>query len=193
MLDHPQAATNPLPALRHKLLATPPTLSAIFQTGGRILSGTTDPTHNSTAIPADMPIQRVAVLGSVTTDYLARAIACGILIEGTAARVYQAPFGAYIQEILDPASPLHSFAPDLAVIAPDWRDLIADLPIGAATAEVDAALDAKAGLFATLWDRLGATGVKIIQHTLAPPHRTLLRHRRAPCAGRAHQSSAPAE
>ena len=169
MLDHPQAATNPLPALRHKLLATPPTLPEIFQTGGRILSATTDSAHNSTAAPADMPIQRVVVLGSVTTDYLTRAITCGILIEGTAARIYQAPFGAYIQEILDPASPLHGFAPNLAVIAPDWRDVIAALPIGTSAAEVDAALDTKAGLFATLWDRLGAKGVKIIQHTLIPP------------------------
>ena len=45
----------------------------------------------------------------------------------------------------------------------------APLPIGASAADVDAALDAKAGLFATLWDRLGAKGVKIIQHSLVPP------------------------
>jgi len=39
----------------------------------------------------------------------------------------------------DPAAPLHGFASDLAVLAPDWRDLIAPLPIGASPAEVDAA------------------------------------------------------
>src|SRR5208282_6149559 len=114
-------------------------------------------------------LQRVAVLGDVTIDYLSRAIACGMLAEGTAAAVYQAPFGAYVQEILDPASPLHGFGPDLAVIVPTWRDLIAPLPIGAAAAEVDAALEAKVRLFATLWDLLGAKQVKIIQHTLVPP------------------------
>jgi FkbH-like protein len=90
-------------------------------------------------------------------------------MEGAAPKLYQAPFGAYIQEVLDSGSPLHGFAPDLAVIAPDWRDLIAALPIGASMADVDAALDVKAALFATLWDRLGAKGVKIIQHTLVPP------------------------
>ena len=127
MLDNPPAPVSPLPALRDALLAKPPTLPAIFQTGDRILAATADPA----AIPADLPSQRVAVLGSVTIDYLSHAVACGILAEGMAPVVYQAPFGAYIQEILDPTSPLHGFGPDLAVIAPSWRELIAPLPIGA--------------------------------------------------------------
>src|SRR5271165_630913 len=165
MLDSPAAAAPPLFGLREALLAKPPTLPAIFQTGDRILAATADPA----ASLANLPTQRVAVLGSVTTDYLSRAVACAILAEGTAPVVYQAPFGAYIQEILDPTSPLHGFAPDLAVIAPTWRDLIAPSPIGAAAADVDAALEAKVGLFATLWDRLGAKGVKLIQHTMIPP------------------------
>jgi FkbH-like protein len=165
MLDQITPSASPLLTLRHKLLTTLPTLPAIFQTGDRILAATADPA----AIPAALPRQRVAVLGAVTTDYLTRAIACAILAEGTAPALYQAPFGAYIQEILDPASPLYRFAPDLAVIAPTWRDLIAPLPIGASAAETDAALDAKADLFATLWDRLAAAGTKIIQHTLVPP------------------------
>src|SRR5271166_3047267 len=169
MLDSPAAAAHPLVDLREALLAKPPTLPAIFQTGDRILAATADPVGDPAVIPANLPTQRVAVLGSVTTDYLSRAVACAILAEGTAPVVYQAPFGAYIQEILDPTSPLHGFAPDLAVIAPTWRDLIAPLPIGAAAADVDAALEAKVGLFAMLWDRLGAKGVKITQHTMIPP------------------------
>ena len=156
------AHANLLRDLRRKLLANPPTLPAIFQTGDRILAATADPA----ATPKP---QRVAVLGSVTLDYLARTVACAILAEGTAAAVYQAPFGAYVQQVLDPASPLHGFAPDLAVIAPDWRDLVAPLPIGASVAEVEAALAEPAGLFAGLWDRLAAKRVKIIQHTLVPP------------------------
>jgi FkbH-like protein len=164
MQDSPMSQTA-LSDLRDKLLAKPATLPAIFQLGDRTLAATADPT----GLPPTLPFQRVAVLGSVTIDYLTRAVACGILTEGTAPTVYQAPFGAYVQEILDPTSPLHRFAPDLAVIAPTWRDLIAPLPIGASTTEVDAALDAKASLFATLWDRLAAKGVKLIQHTLVPP------------------------
>ncbi len=169
MLDSPKPQTAPLPDLRRKLLAKPPTLPAIFQTGDRILAATAPSAGDPAAIPANLPIQRVAVLGSVTIDYLTRAVACGILIEGTAPVVYRAPFGAYVQEILNPISPLHGFAPDLAVIAPAWRDLVVPLPIGASAGDVDAALQAKAGLFATLWDRLSAKGIKIIQHTMVPP------------------------
>jgi FkbH-like protein len=164
MLDNPVAPVSPLLDLRQKLLAKPPTLPVIFQTGDRILAATGDP-----AATANLPTQRVAVLGSVTIDYLARAVACGVLAEGVGPVVYLAPFGSYVQEILDHTYALHSFGPDLVVIAPDWRGLIAALPIGASAADVDAALDAKAGLFATLWDRLGAKGVKIIQHSLVPP------------------------
>ncbi|HXR36959.1 MAG TPA: hypothetical protein VN754_13465, partial [Candidatus Binataceae bacterium] len=169
MLDTQVAPASPLRDLRQQLLVKPATLPAIFQTGDRILAATAVSVGDPAAIPADLPSQRVAVLGSVTIDYLSRAVACAILTEGTAPVVYQAPFGAYIQEILDPASPLHGFGPELAVIAPTWRDLIAPLPIGASAAEVGAALEAKVGLFAALWDRLSAKQVRIIQHTMVPP------------------------
>ncbi len=169
MLDNPLPLVSPLSAEREALLAKPASLPVIFQTGDRILAATANSVGDPAAISAALPLQRVAVLGSVTIDYLSRAVACGILIEGTAPTLYQAPFGTYIQEVLDPTSPLHGFAPHLAVIAPDWRDLIAPLPIGASAADVDAALGAKAHLFAMLWDRLTAKGVKIIQHTLVPP------------------------
>jgi FkbH-like protein len=164
----PQAAA--LSELRQKLLAKSPSLPAIFQTGDRILAATADPVAIPATIPPGLPRQRVAVLGSVTIDYLTRAVACGILLEGAAPTIYQAPFGSYVQEILDPAAPLHGFAPDLAVIAPTWRDLIAALPIGAPADAVEAALDAKTKLFATLWDQLAGRGVRIIQHTLVPPN-----------------------
>lgn len=162
MLDQPIAPVFSLADLRQKLLSKPPTLPAIFQTGERILSATAGQS-------ATLPRQRVAVLGNVTIDYLSRAVACAILAEGVAPTLYQAPFGTYVQEILDPGSPLHGFGPELAVIAPTWRDLLAPLPVGAPAAEVDAALDAKVSLFATLWDRLAAKNVKILQHVLVPP------------------------
>jgi len=164
MNDIPLPPVRPLTALREALLGKPPTLPVIFQTGDRIVAATADMT-----VPPPLPVQRVAILGSVTIDYLARAVACGVLMEGTAPTLYQAPFGAYVQEILDPTSPLYGFAPDLVVLAPTWRDQIAPLPIGASAVEVDAALDAKVSLFATLWDRLVAKGVRIIQHTFVPP------------------------
>ena len=56
--------------------------------------------------------------------------------EGVFPVIYQAPFGAYVQEVLNPASALHGFAPELAVIAPEARDLVEALPPGASAADV---------------------------------------------------------
>lgn len=165
MLDQPTPPTSVIAELRQKLLSKPITLPAIFQVGTALMGAAADPA----AMAIGATTQRVAVLGSVTTDYLTRAVACGILIEGVVPIVYQATFGSYVQDILDLASPLHGFGPDLVVIAPTWRDLIVSLPIGASAQDVDTALEAKVGLFATLWDRLAAKGVKIIQHILVPP------------------------
>jgi FkbH-like protein len=116
-------------------------------------------------------VQRIAVLGSLTTDFIARAIAVAAAQEGMLPVLYQAPFGAYVQEVLDPTSGLHRFRPDLVVLVPDWRDVVEDLPIGAPAAVAAAAAGGKVDLFRQLWDRLGALGCRIVQHTLVPPPR----------------------
>jgi FkbH-like protein len=166
MLDHPASMAAFLTGLGFGDKA--PSLPSIFQAGDRIFAAADDPS----AIPDGTPVQRIAVLGAVTIDYLARAVACSVVQEGVFPVVYQAPFGAYVQEVLDPGSGLHRFAPEVAVIAPHGGDMIAALPIGASDAEVDGALASAAGLMRTIWERLAAAGVKIIQHVLvAPPGR----------------------
>jgi FkbH-like protein len=166
MLDRPMTPAAFLADLRQGFGGKSPTLPTIFQTGDRIEAASAE------MVPEGLPTQRVAVLGALTIDYLRRAVACGILLEGVFPVVYQAPFGAYAQEVLDPGSALHAFKPELVVIATHWRDLVADLPIGCPAAEVDSALEAKVGLFRALWTRLAAAGVKIVQHlTVPPPHR----------------------
>ncbi len=118
MLDSPAFAANPLLDLRRKLLAKPPTLPAIFQTGDRVLAATA---AISRPICRSSAWRCSAASGPTTSAARSPAASCA---EGTAPVVYQAPFGAYIQEILNPTLPLHGFGPDLSVIAPTWRDLI---------------------------------------------------------------------
>jgi FkbH-like protein len=113
---------------------------------------------------------RVAIAGSLTTDFLAAAVACGVFQEGMLPVVYNAPFAAYLQEVLNPASALYAFRPDVVVLAPDWRESLADLPIGASRAEVEEALGERVDRFKTLWSRLKErAGCKIVQHLLVPP------------------------
>ncbi len=159
MLDHAPTADF-LAGTRQRLAAGPLSLPVLFQTGEAIaehLAG------------GAAPAQRIAVAGSATIDYLQRAVACAVAQEGGLAAIYQAPFGSYAQEILDPASGLYAFRPDLAVIAVHWRELVADLPPSASEADAEAVLLAKTGLFQALWQRLAAAGVKIVQHLPAEP------------------------
>ena len=115
------------------------------------------------------PTQRVAIVGSLTTDFIAKAVACGIFREGVLPQVHNTLYGAYVQEILDPSSGLHAFAPDLVVIAPDWRDVVTQLPVGASDDAVDAAIADAVELFVQLWAILKRSGCTILQHVLVPP------------------------
>jgi FkbH-like protein len=163
MSDSPNTPATFLASLGHG--APLPSLPGIFQGGDRIAEAMADPR----SIPAGTPTQRIAVLGAVTTDFLVRAIACAVVREGVVPSVYQAPYGAFVQEILDPASALHGFAPELTVIAPHWRDMLEDLPIGTPAEAVDATLEPKVRLMQDLWKQLSARGSKILQHTLVIP------------------------
>ncbi|HEX4365494.1 MAG TPA: HAD-IIIC family phosphatase [Rhodopila sp.] len=148
----------------------PPGLPSIFQVGDRVFEAAI----NASAIPAGTPRQRIAVLGALTTDYLTRAVACSVVQEGVFPFVYQAPFGSYVQDVLDAGSGLYGFDPELVLIAPDWRDLVVPLPLHASAEAVDTALAPRVALFRTMWGRLAGNGAKIIQHVLVPPVR---RHR----------------
>ena len=152
--------SSPFVGIRQQLMAKAPTLPQIFQLGDRLASA---------SAPPATPTQRIAVAGTVTIDYIARAVACGVAVEGVLPVTYQAPFGSLVQEILTPASPLHAFAPELIVLAPSWRDSIAPLPIGATVTDVDAALAPAIALYKKLWSTLVAANIRIIQHTLVPP------------------------
>jgi len=161
MLDHLDSSAAFLSSLGLGAGDKPLGLPGIFQAGERILEAVADPPR--------MAAQRVAVMGAVTIDYLARAVACSIVQEGVFPVVYQAPFGSYVQEVLDPGSALHRFGPELVVIAPQVREMIADVPIGASAEVVDAALQPGVDLLRTVWGALAAKGVKVIQHMLVPP------------------------
>ena len=57
---------------------------------------------------AGTSVQRVAVVGDLTSDLLARAVACAIAQEGVLPLLYAAPYGVMQQECLDPDSALHA-------------------------------------------------------------------------------------
>ncbi len=135
-----------------------PTLTEIFSHGTRLLCDTGD--HSGL---------RVVVAGSATTDLVARAIAVACAAETMPAAIRQAPFAAWRQEALDPASSLHRFAPDIVVLVTDWRDGVSPLPLDATAATVDEAVAAKVASFAAAWRAIARRGARVIQHLPASP------------------------
>ena len=73
------------------------------------------------ALPAARRI-RVALISSTTSHLVAPLLRLACFRDGIDAATYEAPYGSYAQEILDPASGLYTFAPDFVVIATNWRD-----------------------------------------------------------------------
>jgi hypothetical protein len=72
----------------------------------------------------------LAVLGSSTVTHLLPAIRVGGLRRGLWVETYESDFGQYRQELADPASALHAFAPTAILLALDAYHLTAGITAG---------------------------------------------------------------
>jgi FkbH-like protein len=149
------------------LLAEAPWSVALLKSVGDLLARLA----GSPVAAAAAPAERVAVLGGGTTGVLLPAVRCALAEEGRLALLYEGPFGAFRQEILDPASGLHAFAPDTVLVVRSRHELEDALPrAGETAAEVEARLAAEAASFDELWGALLARHrCRILQHDLELP------------------------
>ncbi|MGX5655283.1 HAD-IIIC family phosphatase [Geodermatophilus nigrescens] len=104
---------------------------------------------------------RLAVLGSHTTGHLVPALVTAAASVGVALDVYEGPYGQWQQEILDEASGLAAFAPDVVLLAVDSREL--HLPARSEAPAEDLATEVArwTSLWQVLQDRLRATVLQI--------------------------------
>jgi FkbH-like protein len=87
---------------------------------------------------------RIAFLRSMTVEPLVPILRSAALVEGIDAAVHVGQFNSYAQEILDPASALHSFDPNIVVLAVQTRDIAPEIWEGYADlteADTQAAVD----------------------------------------------------
>jgi FkbH-like protein len=135
------SALDELAALRRTLAASPEYLAqtAAARKAAKLLA---DESVRKTLQPV-----RLAVLGSSTTTQLPPLLALHGLAAGLALEIYEAPFGSYRQEILDPNSALYAFKPQAVLLFVNYRDVEAGTP--------EAEADRWAGLWKTLRDRAG--------------------------------------
>jgi FkbH-like protein len=121
---------------------------------------------------------RIALLGSFTTDQLGSLLELYLSADRVKALVYQAEYGTFRQEVLDPESGLHGFRPDFLILALCFRDL------GHIPALNDDRREVEGKVLAEVadWTRLARMaherlGCQIIQNNFdVPPWRTLGNH-----------------
>ncbi len=121
---------------------------------------------------------KIAVLGSFTTHQLISLVELYLCAGRVGAEVYEAEYGTFRQELLDPESQLYRFHPDFIELATSWRDLGHRPELGDDRAQVQRKVEAELADWTRLWrtahDRLGC---QIIQNNFdAPPWRTLGNH-----------------
>lgn len=112
---------------------------------------------------------RLAVLGSSTMDQLLPGLRVGALRRGQWMQLYVPDYGQYLQEVLDPASGLHAFAPDVVLCAFDTQHLIGSETAGMTAQQADEAVASAIERMRELWRQLRERcQAHVIQQTLMP-------------------------
>ncbi len=121
----------------------------------------------SQKIPTPERPLKIALLGSSTTTFLAAAVRVAAVRDGFFPAIYESPYGAWRQDILDEGSGLYTFTPDVVILATHGRD--AGLPTFAAADEADSPppiFTELKSLWARLLERLSCT---VLQHSFDLP------------------------
>lgn len=115
--------------------------------------------------PGLSPI-RLAILASSTVNHLPPAIRVAGLRRRLWIDVYSGAYGQYRQELLDPSSSLHEFAPQSVLFSLTARDVLADISLTATASEVDHLIAQTINELRSLWRKARETfNATIIQQT----------------------------
>jgi FkbH-like protein len=109
---------------------------------------------------------RLAILASSTVDHLPPAIRVAGLRRRLLIDLHTAAYGQYRQDLLNPASSLHLFAPQFILFSISARDTVASVPLAATSAEADETIGRSIDELRLLWRKArGAFNATIIQQT----------------------------
>ncbi len=110
---------------------------------------------------------RIALLCASTVDHLLPALRAAGLRHRLLIDVYACAYGQYRQEILDPASSLYRFKPQLVLMSIGSREALACAPLSATAAEVDDRVQQVVGDLGFLWRKVHeGLGATVIQQTI---------------------------
>ncbi len=116
---------------------------------------------------------KLALLGSYTTVQFRGLLKLAAHRTGIALDIYESPYGQYQQEILDPASSLYAFAPDVIVLAVHEGEVRFSADSGDPAAEVEQEVARWQHLWTTIRKRSHAL---VIHHNFVVPTQPSLGH-----------------
>lgn len=109
---------------------------------------------------------RLAILASSTVDHLLPAIRVAGLRRRLMIDVHMGAYGQYSQDLLDPDSSLHQFAPQFVLLSIVATDTIAGVPLTATAAEVEGTISRSINELRLLWRKARETfNATVIQQT----------------------------
>lgn len=109
---------------------------------------------------------RLAILASSTVDQLVPAIRVAALRRRLVVDVYTGTYGQHRQDVLDPASPLHRYGPQIVLLSITAREAIAGVPLAATSEEADQAIARSVEELRLLWRKARETlKATVIQQT----------------------------
>src|SRR5580693_1684814 len=122
----------------------------------------------------DKPV-RLALLGSSTLAHLHPAIRVAGLRRRLWVETYENDYGQYWQELVDPDSALHCFAPNVVVLALDARHIAGGVGAASGAGDVETALVESCERIRSCW-RLARDNFRcqLIQQLALPVHPPLL-------------------
>jgi FkbH-like protein len=121
---------------------------------------------------------KLAILGGFTTHQLRDLIELYTFAAGASVEIYEAEYGVFRQEVLDPSSALYQFKPNVVFLATHWRNIGRWPALSDSPEKVSELLEAEFREWGLLWqtvhDRLGS---QILQNNFdTPPWRSLGNH-----------------
>src|SRR5258708_3359836 len=103
---------------------------------------------------SDLSHVRLAILGSSTVDHLVPAIRVAGLRRRMMIDVNVGAYGQYRAELLDSASSLYRFAPQMILFSLSARETIAGVSVAASAAEVETAIARSVDELRLLWRKV---------------------------------------
>ena len=113
---------------------------------------------------------RIGIVASSTVDHFVELLRFWLARAGLAAEIYQGPFDTVHQTILNGASDLYAFEPDVVMILTNYRDVRCEVAAGSSSEEIERAVSQAVQEFATLGRELqDRCGCHVLQNNADLP------------------------